>query len=186
VSPTSPAPSRVRLITTDNCELGVSLYPNFGYKAAGGGGNGTVTDLGNGFLRVTWDIDTLVIPDLDWRTGSLFRLPIPPPINIAIKPQRLEGTIKQDTGEVALDFDCEFFFTLGPLYAAPPLVINTLLTTESTRGRFREANGSRLNGNSVRLVGTSNVPKTGDFLLDAFLMLPTDALAIMDAQMILE
>eukprot|EP00983_Pelagomonas_calceolata_P023181 729971-Pelagomonas_calceolata.AAC.1 len=166
VSPTSPAPSRVRLITTDNCELGVSLYPNFGYKAAGGGGNGTVTDLGNGFLRVTWDIDTLVIPDLDWRTGSLFRLPIPPPINIAIKPQRLEvcthvrmcarahctwhGTIKQDTGEVALDFDCEFFFTLGPLYAAPPLVINTLLTTESTRGRFREANGSRLNGNSVR------------------------------------
>eukprot|EP00983_Pelagomonas_calceolata_P074255 1152485-Pelagomonas_calceolata.AAC.1 len=39
---------------------------------------------------------------------------------------------------------------------------------------------------ACRLVGTSNVPKTGDFLLDAFLMLPTDALAIMDAQMILE
>jgi hypothetical protein len=37
-----------------------------------------------------------------------------------------------------------------------------------------------------RLVGTSNVPKTGDFLLDAFLMLPTDALAVMDADMIFE
>lgn len=35
-------------------------------------------------------------------------------------------------------------------------------------------------------MGTSNVPKTGDFLLDAFLMLPTDALAVMDADMIFE
>lgn len=35
---------------------------------------------------------------------------------------------------------------------------------------------------SCRLVGVSNVPKTGDAFMDTFLMLPTDALAIMSAE----
>lgn len=65
-------------------------------------------------------------------------------------PTAAQGTINQQTGEVALDFDCEFFFTLGPLYSAPPLVIHTLLTSESTRGRFKEGQGSRLSGQSVK------------------------------------
>lgn len=61
-----------------------------------------------------------------------------------------QGTINRESGEVSLDFDCEFFFTIGPLYVAPPLVINTLLTTETTRGRFRDGIGSRLNGKAVK------------------------------------
>ncbi|KAF5830964.1 hypothetical protein DUNSADRAFT_13795 [Dunaliella salina] len=189
VSPTSnPAPTKVTLSTTENCEVGISLFPNFGYNAGGGGGSGTVTDLGNGYLKVVFDAETLNIPDLDWRTGNIFKVPLPPPVNIAIKPQRLEGTIKKETGEVAFDFDCEFLPslqlpTMGPVYSAPPLVINTLLTSESTKGKFREGTGSRLNNGAVKLVGTSNVPKTGDILVDTFLMLPTDALAIMDATM---
>jgi hypothetical protein len=32
----------------------------------------------------------LLIPDLNWRTASVFRLPIPPPLNIAIRPNKFE------------------------------------------------------------------------------------------------
>jgi hypothetical protein len=39
---------------------------------------------------VTFDASTLVIPDLSWRTTTLFFVPIPPPLNIAITPKRLE------------------------------------------------------------------------------------------------
>lgn len=38
--------NRVRLQTRQDCELAVSFYPRFQYNALGGGGWGTVTDLG--------------------------------------------------------------------------------------------------------------------------------------------
>ncbi len=37
-----------------------------------------------------------------------------------------------------------------------------------------------------RLAGTAQVEKTGDAFMDTFLMLPTDALAIMSAQLTFE
>jgi hypothetical protein len=37
-----------------------------------------------------------------------------------------------------------------------------------------------------RLVGVARVPKVDDGFLNTFLMLPTDALAVMDAEIILE
>lgn len=33
---------------------------SFGYNASGGGGYATITDLKNGLLRATWDIDVRV------------------------------------------------------------------------------------------------------------------------------
>ena len=35
----------------------------------------------------------------------------------------------------------------------------------------------------MRLVGVARVPPTGDALLDAFLQLPTDALAVLSAEL---
>ncbi|GFH27410.1 uncharacterized protein HaLaN_25727 [Haematococcus lacustris] len=86
----------------------------------------------------------VIIPDLSWRTASLFKVPIPPPLNIAITPLKLEGTVDLATGQMELQFDANFVFSAGPL-----------------------------------LVGTATVDKTGDLFLDNFLLLPTDALAIM-------
>jgi hypothetical protein len=47
--------AQVKLNTTSACELAVSVYPMFSYNAAGGGGSGTVTDLGNGKLQLIFD-----------------------------------------------------------------------------------------------------------------------------------
>lgn len=58
-------------------------------------------------------------------------------------PWPAQGTINTQTGEVNLTFECSFLFTAGP-YKAPPLLISTNLTTESTQGRLRKGTGSRI------------------------------------------
>lgn len=69
----------------------MSFYPRFKYNAVGGGGWGTVTDLGDGKLHLNFDTSVLVIPDMSYRTATLMGLlPMPPPLNIAIKPVSLE------------------------------------------------------------------------------------------------
>ncbi|KAL6757422.1 hypothetical protein V8C86DRAFT_1691158, partial [Haematococcus lacustris] len=95
----------------------------------------------------------------------------------------LQGTVDLATGQMELQFDANFVFSAGPLYTAPPLVVRTLLTTEDTQGSFRKATGQRIVGSIVKLVGTATVDKTGDLFLDNFLLLPTDALAIMSAEL---
>jgi hypothetical protein len=35
-------------------------------------------------------MQTVVIPPLNWKSATLFGVPIPPPLNIRIEPQRLE------------------------------------------------------------------------------------------------
>jgi hypothetical protein len=62
----------------------------FKYNAAGGGGSGTVQQLDGDLCRLTFDASTLAIPDLNYKTASVLGLPIPPPLNIAIVPSKLE------------------------------------------------------------------------------------------------
>ena len=65
---------------------------------------------------------------------------------------------------------------------APPLQVVTELTTESINGRYTQTNGKRMNTDGLcELVGTTNVPKTSDNLLNRFLTLPTEAFALMRA-----
>ena len=47
-------------------------------------------DLGQGKLGLQFDPEHLLIPDLNFRTAKLLGLPIPPPLNIAIRPEKLE------------------------------------------------------------------------------------------------
>lgn len=88
-----------------------------------------------------------------------------------------------------MEFLAEFRFSAGPLYTAPPLVVSTTLTTEHSEGPLRQGDGIRLgtnnNNNKIKLVGVARVPKTSDAFLNIFLMLPTDALAVLSAQLIL-
>lgn len=165
----------------------MSFYPRFRYNAVGGGGWGTVTNLGDGKLHLNFDTSVLIIPDMSYRTATLMGLlPIPPPLNIAIKPRSLEGVLDQVTGEVNLNFESEFYFTAGPIYQPPALKIRTVLTTEGTQGRTLSATGQRLVGNSGVLVGTATVERTGDGLMDNFLQLPADALAVMSCEFMFE
>jgi hypothetical protein len=177
--------SQVVLNTLSDCQLAVSIYPTFGYNAAGGGGTGTVTqDPSSGLLNVVFDPETLVIPPITYATSTVLGIPIPPPLKIAVVPKKLEGTIDPTTGEANLTFLAGFEFTAGPLYTAPPLVVSTTLTTEKSSGPIRSGTGTRLTADGhAKLVGVARVPKTGDGFLDGFLMLPTDALAVLSADL---
>ncbi|GAX79146.1 hypothetical protein CEUSTIGMA_g6586.t1 [Chlamydomonas eustigma] len=146
---------QVRLKTRADCELEVSVYPTFAYNAVGGGGWADAEDLGNGLLKLSFNPNDLYVPDLSFRTASIFKIPLPPPLTIAIQPKKLEGTLDQRTGEVNLEFSAEFKFTAGPLYSAPPLIVNTLLTTSSTAGRFKVASGEKMKDGRARLVGAA-------------------------------
>ncbi|MEW5314736.1 MAG: hypothetical protein WDW38_006208, partial [Sanguina aurantia] len=133
------------------------------------------------FLR--FDTSSLLIPDLNYKTASIFGIPIPPPLNIAITPVRLEGTLDPATGFVSLNFDAEFRFTATSLYTPPALIVNTLLSTEPVQGRRLGGAGRRLVDNAGCLVGVSNVVPVNDAFLDAFLLLPNDALAVLSAEL---
>jgi hypothetical protein len=46
---------QVKLITAADCQLAVSIYPKFAYNASSGGGTGTVQQLGDNKLQITFD-----------------------------------------------------------------------------------------------------------------------------------
>ena len=43
--------------------------------------------------------------------------------------------------QVELEFSADFMFSIGSLYRAPPLVVDTLLTTEVAKGHMRQGEG---------------------------------------------
>lgn len=82
-----------------------------------------------------------------------------------------------------MEFTANFLFSVGSLYRAPPLVVNTLLTTETTAGRLRGGQGRRLDSEGkCKLVGVAPLDRIQDAFMNAFLTLPTECLAIMEAQ----
>lgn len=84
--------------------------------------------------------------------------------------------------QVELAFQAKFYFSAGPLYRPPPLIVDTLLTTESTQGEFRGGTGSRLdNQGNCRLVGVARLAPIDDLFLSTFLALPSECLADMSA-----
>ncbi|CAI7792944.1 unnamed protein product [Closterium sp. NIES-54] len=189
VIPPCPPGSTVEIQIGDNCGLGVAIYPDFSYSpggVAGGGGSGTATDLTDGSDRVeiVFDPQTLNIPPLRYDTTRFLGLPLPPPLKIDIAPAALRGYLERSTGKVELTFISKFFFTAGPIYTAPPLTVETILTTESSAGPIRSAKGSRLDASGkCTLVGVARVPPVNDSFLDTFLLLPTDVLAVLPAEL---
>lgn len=87
------------------------------------------------------------------------------------------------SGQVELNFLAKFYFSAGPIYKAPPLLVTTVLTTESSKGVTRGGQGERMDAQGVcRLVGTARVPPVDDVFFTNFLMLPTDVLAELPAR----
>lgn len=177
--------SIARLDTLRDCSLAVSIYPQFAYNASGGGGRGKVVAVDGDVLTVEFDASSLRIPPIDYRSTKVVGVPIPPPLRIEIIPKELKGTVNVRTGEANLDFDARFQFDAGSLYHAAPLSIVTRLSSEGSTGRMLRGSGERLGGaegGRVKLAGVASVPKTGDGFLDGFLMLPSEALAVLSAE----
>ncbi|KAI3435529.1 hypothetical protein D9Q98_001595 [Chlorella vulgaris] len=176
--------SHVLMNTLSGCELAVSLYPTFSYDASGGGGSGSVRQGDDGLLHLTFDVATLNIPPINSQHASIIGIPVPPPLNIAIVPQRLEGTLDPATGQLDLEFLASFEFTAGSLYRAAPLTVATTLTTEASQGDQLSGTGHRLAADGrARLAGVARVPATEDRLLNSFLLLPSEALAVLSADL---
>ena len=87
--------------------------------------------------------------------------------------------------QVELEFSADFMFSIGSLYRAPPLVVDTLLTTEVAKGHMRQGEGIRLDSHgNCKLVGVAPIVRVNDVFLNTFLTLPTECLAIMQTKLI--
>eukprot|EP01018_Ginkgo_biloba_P016871 Gb_11488 [translate_table: standard] len=176
---------RVKLQTLNGCKLGIGRYPDFEYNAEGGGGEGIGKSLSNGRVDVMFDVQSIHIPALTFKTTKFLGFPLPPFLRISIAPQSFHGFIEQNTGKVELNFRANFYFSVSSLYKPPPLVVETLLTTEATKGEVRNGRGERLDSEGCcRLVGVATVVPINDYFLNAFLNLPTECLADMSAKIL--
>lgn len=176
----------VKFKTLGGCKLGISRYPDFEYNADGGTGTGTERKIGdgdsNGEISVGFDVKTLYIPPLMSATTRFLGLPLPPFLKIDIVPELFEGIINQKSGQVDLQFRAKFWFSIGSIYRAPPLVVETVLTSEESKGTLRSGRGEKLNEEGkCKLVGVATVNPIDDFLMDSFLSLPTECLAVLNA-----
>ncbi|XP_059304870.1 uncharacterized protein LOC132056609 [Lycium ferocissimum] len=172
--------------TFDACKLGISRYPDFVYNAKGGTGTGAGKKIESSEeIAVDFDLEKLYIPPLTSATAKFLGLPLPPFLKIAVEPELLRGYVNQETGKVNLDFKAKFWFSVGTIYRAPPLLVETLLTSEETKGRIREGKGERLNEEGrCKLVGIATVEPIDDLFMNTFLSLPTECLAKMNATLL--
>jgi hypothetical protein len=134
---------------------------------------------------VAFDPAGLRIPALNSRTGRILGLPLPPGLEIAIRPQALAGRWQPETGLVDLAFEARFQLLLGGRPAAPDLQVATQLGTGEASWQRGPVAGRPLDaeGRGV-LVGVALVPLTGEGWLDRFLGLPGEALAVLCCQLL--
>ncbi|CAA3024378.1 uncharacterized protein LOC111403897 [Olea europaea var. sylvestris] len=172
----------VKFETLGGCKLGISRYPDFEYDAAGGTGTGTGTKTMNDAISVEFDIKTLYIPPLSTATTKFLGMRLPPFLRIDIVPELFQGSINQESGQVDLKFKAKFWFSIGSIYKAPPLTVQTVLTSEESNGKIKRGRGEKLNKEGrCSLVGVATVEPINDFFMDSFLSLPTECLANLNA-----
>lgn len=176
--------STVKVSTEKECALGVSFYPDFAYNAEGGGGVGKVTAMDiDGKVAINFDPLTLNIPALETATADLMGLPLPPLFKAEIRPNSLSGFIEKRSGKVDLQLDAEVVPSIGTIQVGQAIKLFMNLTTETSWGATRSARGKRLDseGRCV-LVGVARLPPSSDPITSTLLMLPTDALSVLQVR----
>ncbi|KAF0933274.1 hypothetical protein E2562_017063 [Oryza meyeriana var. granulata] len=174
----------VEFRTRDGCRLGISRYPDFAYNAQGGRGVGVgaVSGADSGTVLVEFDVASLYIPAMSGATTKFLGLPLPPFLEIDILPEALRGNIDRRSGQVDLKFRSRFCFSVGSIYRAPPLFVNTTLTSEESNGAIRRGTGERMDGEGrCKLVGVAVVDPIDDVFMNTFLSLPTECIAYLNA-----
>lgn len=190
---TAAAGTALQLTTQAGCRLAIGAYPAFRYDGRGGGGVGQLHGHGSapgtgGDRPLAFAPASLVIPPLNSRTTRFLGLPLPPGLEIAIRPERLDGWLEPASGAVQLHFQARFHCRAGRLYAPPPLWVDTHLSTaawgEGRHQRWGALAGKPLAADGTAcLVGVAAVPPSGDPWLDRFLGLPGEALAVLQCRL---
>ncbi|GAB4826033.1 hypothetical protein Ancab_008902 [Ancistrocladus abbreviatus] len=176
--------NRVRIKTLDGCKIGVSNYC-FEYNAIGGGGSGHSTKIEdnslNGSVLVSFDPKALYIPPVTSATTKLHGWPFPPFLKIEIVPEILHGNIYEDSGKAEFNFRANFLFSVGIGYKAS-LLVETLLTSEESRGVYRTTKGKRLGKDGrCRLVGVVMLDPLKDDYINSLLGLPAECVTEMNS-----
>ena len=166
---------------------------------------------GNPLVHLCFDVKTFEGPPVWGKTTKVFGVvPLPPGIRIDIVPLKLEGWLDVTTGACDLDFDAEFRGSIfgEDVIKLPPMSIRSPMTTGETKGAFKAARGKRFTkvtevaragpggathpcgggrpGDLAELVAIARVPKVSgpwDWLMNALLLLPTDALAVLPCRL---
>ena len=169
----------MHLRSLDGCRLAIGKYPSFSYNAYGGGGEAELLpNQKSNLLHISFSSKTFSIPPLTSKSTKFLSLPLPPGFKIEMYMEQLEGTIDKNSGEVLLRFESKFLFSIGAMLKFPKLIVKTLLTSGKVKGKLHEGEGYVLQNNgTIKLVGISMIPKTGNKILDIFLGLPNEALA---------
>ena len=169
----------MNLRSLDGCQLAIGSYPYFEYDARGGGGKGSLIKTNKENLyQISFSSETFSIPPLTSRTTKFLKLPLPPGLKIEMLLDNLGGTINKDSGEILLNFESRFLFSIGPFFQFPDLIVKTSLKTGEVKSNLHKTKGLNLqdNGKAI-LVGIAVIPITGNKFLDFFLGLPNEALA---------
>ena len=180
----------LQLHTLSGCRLAIGRYPAFRYDGRGGGGPGQTSESRDGGASILgFPAETLTIPPLNSTSTRFLGLPLPPGLSIAIAAEQLSGQWTPESGAIALNFRARFRFRAclagRPLYAPPDLQIACTLTSGSAQGSRHSATGKPLAADGrARLVGVARVEPCGDALLDRFLGLPDEALAVLECQIL--
>ncbi len=174
----------MNLQSLPKCKLAIGDYPYFDYDARGGGGKASITDNGEkGDIFLRFDQDNFSIPPLNWRTTKILGFPLPPGIELKMLLDKLEGNLNNVNGHLSLQFEARFILQVFSYYYFPELIIKTSLKTEKVKGKKHSFNGMPIQKDGkATLVGIANVPPTGNKLLDSFLKLPNEALAVLKCQ----
>ena len=174
----------MELKSLERCQLAIGSYPYFNYDARGGGGKASlITRESKNIKHIKFEPNTFSIPPLTYKTTKFLTLPLIPGLKIEMRMQKLDGTINKDSGEIFLNFESNFIFNIGSLIRFPNLFVKTSLQTGKVKGSLHEAEGLELQKNGrARLVGIALIPITGNKILDFFLGLPNEALAILECE----
>ena len=169
----------MQLKSLKDCRLKIGSYPSFKYNACGGGGKGRLLPNNrNNVSYLKFSSKTFSIPPLNSKTTRFLSLPLPPGFKIKMSMDHLEGTIDEDSGEVLLEFESKFIFSIGAMLQFPELIVQTFLKTGKVKGKIHEGEGLVLQSNgTTKLVGIATIPKTDNKILNVFLGLPNEALA---------
>ncbi|KAL9269558.1 hypothetical protein AKJ16_DCAP21452 [Drosera capensis] len=175
----------VGIKTLDGCKIGFSGY-NLEYNANGGKGAGHGTRLSDGNLSdsiaVSFDPKTVYIPSVTSATTKMYGWPMPPFLKIEIVPEVLQGSINEESGKIDIKFRAKYWFSIGDGYKAPPIIIETVLTSDESRGKHESAKGKRRGKDGrCRLVGIATLGPLKDGYVDALLGLPAECVTEMNA-----
>ena|GEM_PF-2761621 len=152
-------------------------YVTYPYDGHGSNGIGTITDNNNGVLSVSFA--DFAVPVMQFIPG----LDI---MGVRIEPNSLIGVIDICRGQIALDFDADFYPFNGDTEYYPMSVITTLRSGESLYHHHPDLEplvGSPLDKyGDAYLVGIADVPEVpaeedGAWITNFFLGLPNDAVS---------